>query len=269
MAAQTLDQVLSSLQSVYQPQIDSINQQQAALPAQYDAQAQGLQAAQTQSFGDILNGARARGTGVAFGGIPLSEQAQYTASTYLPALANLKTSQNQQSQSLVDALNKINEDKFNTANGIYQYDNTLAENQREFDAQQAATKAGQDNFNPTLALPSGAGTPAGAAAGGAKALDPTQAKTLSGGKSQQDAYNAVQALMQTRNTSLIANTYNAIAASAKNGNTYDQTKLQLLEQLYAGSLSKNNIGTPTKQTNTGSVLPGSSFNENTFMNGYL
>lgn len=242
MASQSLDQILSSLQSVYQPQIDSVNAQQAALPSQYDAQAQGLAAQQQQSFGDILNSARARGTGVAFGGIPLSEQAQYTAGTYLPALANLKTAQTQQQQSLADSINKINEDKFNTANNLYQFGVTSDQNQQQIDEtarQDAASNAAANSFNPTLAPPSNSSS---------DTQDPIQAKTLTGGKSQQDAYNAVQALMQTRNTPLISQTYNAISASAKNGNTYDQQKLQLLEQLYNGSLSKNGIGTTAGST---------------------
>lgn len=243
MAAQTLDQVLSSLSSVYQPQLDSVASQQAALPAQYAAQDQGLQAQQQQAFGDILNGARARGTGVAFGGIPLGEQAQYTASTFLPAEANLKTSQNQASQSLIDAINKINEDKFNTANNIYQFGVTADQNQQSIDNAKSAAAASA--FSPTLG--------SGGTTGTSNTIqDPTQAKNLTGGKSQQDAYNAVQALMQTRNTPLITQTYNAIATSAAHGNTYDQQKLQLLEQLYGGSLAKNGIGTnPTQISGSG------------------
>jgi hypothetical protein len=145
MAAATLDQILTSLNGVYQPQIQSVQQQQAALPAQFDAQTQGVEAQKNDAFNSILNGARARGTGVAFGGIPLQEQAQYTASTYAPALAKLQSDQLTQQQSLQDALNKINEDKMNTANGMYQFgvnqdleQQKLAEQQREFDAQQAA-----------------------------------------------------------------------------------------------------------------------------------
>lgn len=252
MAAQTLDQILSSLSSVYQPQLDSIAQQQAALPAQYDAQAQGLQAQQQSAFGDILSGARQRGLG--FSGIPLADQAKYTATTYLPALANLRTSQNNAGASLTDAINKINEDKFNTGNNLYQFgvqqdqaQQQLDETKREFDAQQAAAATSAANsFNPTY----GGTSPTT----GSQVQDPTQAKNLSGGKSQQDAYNAIQALMQTRNTPLITQTYNAIAASAKNGNTYDQQKLQLLQQLYGESLKKNGIGVNYTQV-SGSGTP--------------
>lgn len=148
MAAATLDQILTSLNGVYQPQIQSVQTQQAALPAQFQAQSAGVDAQKNDAFNSILSSARQRGTGVAFGGIPLQEQAQYTASTYAPALAKLQSDQLAQQQSLTDALNKINEDKMNTANGMYQFGVTqdleqqkLAEQQREFDAQQAAAKA--------------------------------------------------------------------------------------------------------------------------------
>lgn len=221
MASQSLDQILSSLSSVYQPQLDSVTQQQAALPGQYDAQAQGLQAQQQQSFGDILNGARARGTGVAFGGIPLSEQAQYTASTYLPALANLKTAQTQQQQSLTDAINKINEDKFNTANNLYQFGVTADQNQQQIDAANRAAAAAS-KFSPTTTPPTGTPTPT---------QDPTQVKNLAGNKSQQDAYNAVQQLLNTNNKNVILRSFQAIQQSANYGNTYDQAKIKAINSI--------------------------------------
>lgn len=134
--ASSLDQVLTSLNSVYQPQVDSIQKQQAALPAQYDAQAAGIDASKNNAFSSILDGARARGTGIAFGGIPLQEQAQYTASTYAPALANLRNTQDQQQKSLTDSLNTVNQNKYTQAIGIDQYNQTMAENQRQFNATQ-------------------------------------------------------------------------------------------------------------------------------------
>lgn len=167
--ATTLEQVLSSLNSVYQPQIDSINQQSAALPAQYDAQAKGLAAQQQDAFGSILDGARSRGLG--FSGIPLADQAKYTASTYMPALANLQTAQTNQRTSLTDSLNKINQDKYNQGQSIYQYQTTLEEQQRQFDAQQAAqarAAAAASAFSPSYGgssiMPTSAGNPKSASA---------------------------------------------------------------------------------------------------------
>lgn len=226
MAAQTLDQVISSLGSIYQPQIDAVNNQEAALPAQYAAQQQGLDATQQQAFGDILNSARARGTGVAFGGIPLGEQAQYTASTYLPAVANLKTAQTTQQQSLANQINAINEDKFNAANNLYQFGVTSDQNQQQINATNAETAA----FNPTTTPSSSTPTTTVATT---PTTNPLTIPNLTGGKSQQDAYNAVQALLKTNNPSVITQTFKAIQASANYGNTYDQAKIQAINSLPA------------------------------------
>lgn len=172
MAAATLDQVLTSLNGVYDPQVASVQAQQAALPAQAQAQTAGIDAAKNDAFTSILNGARARGTGIAFGGIPLQEQAQYTGATYAPAIANVQATQNTQSASLQDAINKINEDKMNTAQGMYQFGQTqqnaeqaqaleqqkLAEQIREYNNPQSAAGNGLYNslggaFGTTPATP--------------------------------------------------------------------------------------------------------------------
>lgn len=244
--AATLDQVLASLQSVYQPQLDSVSQQQAALPAQYDAQAQGLQAQQQNAFGSILDSARSRGTGVAFGGIPLQEQAQYTAGTYLPALANLQTAQTQQQQSLADQINSINEDKFNTGNNLYQFgvnqdyqQQQLAEQAREADQTAALQKqANSDTFGPTVT--GDQSTP-----GTQGAANPLTVKNLTGGKSQQDAYNQVQSLLSTKNAKTITDTIKAIQASANYGNTYDQAKLKTINSMPEFQQYVSNINNAT------------------------
>src|SRR4051812_19091785 len=107
--ASSLSQIIDQLQTTYQPQIDLVQKQQADLPGQQQAAEQGLNAQKDQGFTDILSAARSRGTGVAFGGIPLQEQSKYLATNYLPAAANLKSSYNQQATSLQDAINQIYE----------------------------------------------------------------------------------------------------------------------------------------------------------------
>jgi hypothetical protein len=237
--AQTLDQVIASLGSIYDPQIQSVRDQQAAIPGQIANQEQALQAKQDSAFGDILNGARSRGLG--FSGIPLSEQAKYTATDYLPALANLHTAGINQQHSLTDAINKINEDRFNAGNNIYQFgvqqdyaQQQLAYQKAKDAADRAAAERAASSFNPSLG---GAGGPA---APQAPTASPLAAKSLSGGKSQQDAYNAVKALLLTNNKGLINNTATAIQKSAQNGNTYDLYKMQLLQQI-APQFYKGNI----------------------------
>jgi hypothetical protein len=170
MAAATLDQVLTSLNGVYDPQIQSVQQQQAALPAQFQAQTAGVDAAKNDAFNSILNGARARGTGVAFGGIPLQEQAQYTASTYAPALAKLQSDQLTQQGTLQDAINKINEDKMTAAQGIYDngVKNDLAQQAQNLE-QQKLNETIREYNNPQKTAGSALGTDFSSLFGGAAA----------------------------------------------------------------------------------------------------
>lgn len=229
MAAQTLEQVIASLNSVYQPQLDAVESQRAALPGQFQAQEAGLNAQKDKAFGDILSGARSRGTGVAFGGIPLGEQAQYSATQYAPALANLKSTQNQQQSSLVDAINRINEAKFTTGNQLYQFgvQQDMAERQFQFQQAEAARQAAEsarsaaaaNSFVPTL----GAGT------NSVKNDDPY------GGVNKQNAANNIVSLLNTNDPGVIAKTIKAITSSANNGNAYDRFKLDLLRQYKTSS----------------------------------
>lgn len=129
--ARTLDQILAELAPVYNPQIQSVQKRQAMIPGQIKAEEQGLQAKQTQAFDDILGGARRRGLG--FSGIPLGEQARYTSTEYLPALARLRQSGREQAMSLEDAILGIQERRGSQAQGIYQ-----AEQDRALAAKQNA-----------------------------------------------------------------------------------------------------------------------------------
>jgi hypothetical protein len=168
MQPRSLDQVISSLGSIYDPQVQSIQKQQADIPGQVAAEEQGLQAKQQTAFGDILNGARNRGVGLAFGGIPLADQARYTADTYLPALANLHTAQKQQQQSLSDAINAINERRATQGQSIYEGERNFAEQQRQFNenlAQQRASAASSASpsfgYGPSIGGGSATGNKAG------------------------------------------------------------------------------------------------------------
>lgn len=162
MAVKTLDQVLTELQGTYDPQIQSLQKQQSMIPDQIAQNEQQLGAKQEQAFGDILNGARRRGLG--FSGIPLQEQAKYTATDYLPALANLHTAGIQQAQSLQDAINQVLERRNTLAQQLVSQsqqqdlaERQFAEQQRQFDAELALKRASAGSgFNPTI-NPSGGG----------------------------------------------------------------------------------------------------------------
>lgn len=145
--ARALEAILRELDSVYNPQRDVYNQQINALPGQQEGELKGLEAAKTDSFGQIVQGANRRG--VAFGGIPLEEQAKYLGSTYLPAVANLKNRFQQQRFNLQDALAQIGISQRKDAYSIYN-----DEVAREEAARAAAAGSGSGlNFNTNASEP--------------------------------------------------------------------------------------------------------------------
>lgn len=247
--ADSLQQIIDQLQtSTYAPQVQSIQQQQADLPGQVANEEQGLQAKQSTAFGDILNQARARGTGVAFGGIPLQEQAKYTADTYLPALANLHTAQKQQATSLQDAINKIYENRNTQAQGIYQFQQqqdataaSLAEQKREFDAQQATARAAAaaSPYNPSLGGSGSPTTPKASDAPAAAKTDPVA----------QAAYTFIQTKASQGTAALISDFKAALDYYNKTGNQPDFVKLSIYKQKYPDLFGSVQV-TPYGQINT-------------------
>ena len=145
--AQTLDQIIKSLDASYNPSRKLINQQIAALPGQENADISGLNATKDQAFNDITNGARDRGMG--FSGIPLSEQATYTASNFLPAVAKTKQAYTNQKTSLLDSLNNLGIDQRKTALGTQQQQQQLDFQREQLAAQQRA-QAKQDALMSSL-----------------------------------------------------------------------------------------------------------------------
>jgi len=161
MQPRTLDQIIGEINSTYQPQVDSLRKQQTMVPDELKANEAALDAKKDQGFSDIMSAARRRGTGVAFGGIPLADQSKYLATDYMPALANLRTAATQKATSLEDAINQIYERRNTMGQQIYQGEQSLAENRRQFDAnlafqreQQAAQErqaaAAKASFSPSL-----------------------------------------------------------------------------------------------------------------------
>src|SRR6478672_279962 len=132
MQPRTLESIIAELDNAggYGAQTQSLRNQQALIPGQIADEEKGLQAKQDTAFGDIVNGSRQRGVG--FSGIPLAEQAKYTSTEFLPALARLRTQGKQQAMSLEDAILGIQERRTNAALGIRQNEQSLAEQQRQF-----------------------------------------------------------------------------------------------------------------------------------------
>jgi len=144
--ARELQQILTELNAVYDPQKQNYNQQIQSLDPAMQAEEKGLSAAKEDAFSQITAGANRRG--LLFSGIPIEEQARYTGSQYLPSVANLKSRYATQRFNLQDALAKVTADQYNTAYGI---------RQKEVDTEAAAAAAAAsaraaagNGFNPTF-----------------------------------------------------------------------------------------------------------------------
>jgi hypothetical protein len=157
MQPRSLQQILGELDNVYNPQVDSIRQQQALLPSQTTADIAKADAAKSTAFDDILNGARRRGAG--FSGIPLDEQAKYASNVYAPQVLQVQNDARTKAFSLEDAINQIQAQKYNQGQQMYQYETTLNENRRQFDEQQAMARAQQAQQSAAAATPSFAFNP--------------------------------------------------------------------------------------------------------------
>lgn len=116
--ARALDTILAELNQVYNPQRDVIKQQQATLDPMQEAETKGLEAAKNDAFSQITDQANRRG--LFYSGIPVAEEQRYTGSTFLPAVANLKSRYAQQRFNLQDALAKLTSEQYLKGQDIYQ-----------------------------------------------------------------------------------------------------------------------------------------------------
>lgn len=212
--ARSLDQIISELQSTYDPQVATLRQRQEAIPGQVASEEAGLQAKQGQAFDDITNGARRRGLG--FSGIPLAEQARYTSTEFLPAVARLHQSGQEQATSLEDMINQVLERRNTTAQQLYQGDLDRDQQQRQFEQQLAAQRQAQAAAQATYGSLGGSNAPA--------------APTVS--PEQQAAYNIEQGLKRAAgdNGELYTQTANQLRTKARTGDQDAIYKLKLLAQ---------------------------------------
>lgn len=88
---QTLDQIMAELQPGYTAQRGVIQKGIQNTNETYKASQLALDAAKTQGFNQINE--QATGRGLAFGGIPIVEQADYLSTKYLPGLQQAKAQQ--------------------------------------------------------------------------------------------------------------------------------------------------------------------------------
>lgn len=185
-----LDPYYSGSKTAVQSQLD-------AAPAQQDAELAGLDAKLGQANDNILNSARQRGMG--FSGIPIAEQAKYAATDYAPAVANLKAKYVGQKNTLLEALNSLGRDQLTQAQGIYDNEanrdiqlQQLAEQKRQFDAQQAAAAKAAASGGGSYSLGGGSSSGGGSSTASAAKI----ARTANGGfnffSSEGRAINAAQ-----------------------------------------------------------------------------
>lgn len=159
MGPRNINDILAEVSSKSDPQRQIVMRQIADLTPQQQAAEQGLDAKRDRGFEDITLGARRRG--VAYWGAPIAEQQKYLATDYLPAVANLKSSFNQRRDTLESALADIGRNDYGTANDIFNNERSFYEQQRQFnenlalqrrqlEAQQAASRAAAAAPAPTF-----------------------------------------------------------------------------------------------------------------------
>jgi hypothetical protein len=218
--ARALSQILTELNSVYDPQRQSYQKQISALDPQQNAELKGLDASKQDAFQQITDQANRRG--LFYSGIPIGEQQRYTGANYLPAVANLKNRYAQQRFSLQDALSGLTKEQYGRA-----YD--VRQNELALEQQRAAAAAAANSFSPSFDgnsflqdYLSSFNNQSGPQVKGAKtAVDPTH----------QKAYDHVVSLLSSNDPNRIANNYASILQSANKGREFDKIQLELFAQL--------------------------------------
>lgn len=133
--ADSLSSIYNSLNSAYDPQRDLYNQQLGQVDQQTQAAQSGLQQQETNAFTGINNSSNANGT--YYSGVTPSEEQTYVGGTYLPALANLQSSAQNQKFGIQQALAGVGVNQTNQANQIYGTQ-TAQDAQNNYYAQQLA-----------------------------------------------------------------------------------------------------------------------------------
>lgn len=164
MQPRTLEQIYSALDSVYTPQVNSLRTRQANTVQEAEADVAAATGAKDRAFGDIMSGARRRGTGIAFGGIPLAEQARYASDVFAPSVMKAKADARNRATSLEEAILGLNERRTTQAQGIFDGERNFFEQQRQYNESQALQReqmaaqqrqAAAAQWAPTMGMPGG------------------------------------------------------------------------------------------------------------------
>lgn len=152
MDQQAIQPYYQSLESIYAPQRQLIQQQIKTLPQQYAMERSGLEQAKANAFRDIAS--TARGRGMTFSGYTPSEQARYTGATYLPTLGKIQQAQTEGLTSLQSALNQLYGTQQKEAMGLWSDAQQRAEQKRQWEAEMAEKRR---QFNLSLNAGGGGG----------------------------------------------------------------------------------------------------------------
>jgi hypothetical protein len=242
VAVRSIDQITKELGNVYNPQIQSINQQKALVPQGVEADINQAKAEQGQAYEDILGGARRRGLG--FSGIPLGEQAKYASTVFAPEVLRARQRGRQQELSLQDALLGIYEKRRQYADQLRQGD--IAQDQWNqtfgFEKQKWADQLRQQAADRAEAARARAASYGGGYVGGGGLTggQPQQAPQQSGSAPaskysdlEKQAYQQLQ-VMRSNDPASQARELRAIQKSASYGNQLDKIKLIMLQQMTGG-----------------------------------
>lgn len=133
---QTLDQIMAELQPGYTAQRGVIAKGIQNTNETYKASELALDAAKTQGFNQINE--QATGRGLAFGGTPIAEQADYLSTKYLPGLQQAKAQQQKDILTLEGQNAALDTDIRNKAFGSRE---TQQQSLNQWNLQQAAQEA--------------------------------------------------------------------------------------------------------------------------------
>jgi hypothetical protein len=111
-----LQEIYNQLESIYQPQRTALQQQQPLFEQQAAANRAALEQARVNAFRDITQTAGQRG--MLFSGFTPEEQARYTGTKYLPALAGVEQTLQQRKLSLEQQLNQLQSQQRQSAQDI-------------------------------------------------------------------------------------------------------------------------------------------------------
>lgn len=152
---------------------------------------------------------------------PISKDLTQEGTDYNQATTDLGNIR-QEAQTAASGIYQGQQDKLSYAQNLY---NTLYQKERDAQAAQEAEANRQEQvrqFNATMAAKNSS-----SGNGGFNLSSGTPAATVD--PQQQQAANALTALFKTNDPNIVSRTIAAIRDSAGRGNTYDKTKLQLID----------------------------------------